>query len=162
MKKNFRSVLAALSFLPLAIFSEDLRAEEITEPLSKTRAIAGLQFGGHVGGTADVLTSLFADNTRMFYGNIQAYKYGPTYQTTGLGAGYRQIHNDAIYGAYGFFDRQVSANKIYYNRSTVGFERLGEALDLRTNFVTPQVGSPSLRAVPREAIQSFTVLLKLQ
>ena len=28
--------------------------------------------------------------------------------------------------------------------------------------VTPQVGSPSLRAVPREAIQSFTVLLKLQ
>ena len=133
-KKITRSTLTALGILPLAFFSEGIRAEQSTEVFGSTRLVAQAVAGTkNVGGSLDLLVPLYGDNTQLWYGDIQGFGYGEMYHTVGAGLGHRQVINNAIYGIYGFFDRQVSPNKIYYNRYNMGLERLGETWDFRTN-----------------------------
>jgi hypothetical protein len=133
LKKSIRSILSTLGFLPLAFFSDDLRAEQFTELLSSTRLVTQLQLGKTNGANADLLIPLLGDASEIWYGNLQAYGYGTLYRTMSAGSGYRLVIDDAIYGAYGFFDRQISPNKIYYNRLNLGWERLSNTWDFRLN-----------------------------
>jgi hypothetical protein len=133
-KKTTRSTLLALGLLPLSFFSEGIRAEASNDGLRSTRLVAELNQGTKTGGNLDLLMPLFGDNSKLFYGDIQAYQYGSEYRTLGLGIGQRQIWGEAIYGVYGFFDRQISSHKIYYNRVNIGLERLGLTWNFRTNF----------------------------
>lgn len=134
-KKITRSTLTALGLIPLALFSEEIRAEQSSEVFRSSRLVAEAVVGKHnVGGNLDLLVPFYGDNTRIWYGNLQGFQYGSMYRTYSIGGGHRQVVDNAIYGIYGFFDRQTSVNKINYNRYTAGLERLGETWDFRTNF----------------------------
>jgi Inverse autotransporter, beta-domain len=132
-KKITRSTLTALGLIPMALFSDEIRAEQSNNVFGSTRVVAELQVGQKLGGSVDLLVPLHGDASHLWYGDLQAYGYDAMYRTYGIGGGHRQVINDAIYGFYGFFDRQISANKIYYNRYNAGVERLGETWDIRAN-----------------------------
>jgi hypothetical protein len=131
MKAITQATLAAIGLLPLSIFAD--QGENTTNPIRESRVIAELAQGKKASGKIDAMMPFYGTAERMWYANFQAYQNGQQYGDIGLGLGYRGIVDNAIYGAYGFYDHQRSPEKKSFHRLNVGIERLGESFDVRMN-----------------------------
>jgi hypothetical protein len=102
--------------------------------VQSSRVTASAQVGNLFTPSIDAMIPIYGNASQIFYGNLQGYRYGDTYQTLGIGAGFRtQVQNTALIGMYGFYDRQKSSNSQYYDRYNIGFETLHPKFDLRIN-----------------------------
>lgn len=133
MQKISRATLTALGLLPFSLFADDSKIES-TDVIRESRLILEVQQGHKTGGVIDGMMPFYGNDEHVWFANLQAYKYGDKYQSYGLGLGHRAIVDNAIYGAYGFYDWQESENKKSYGRIAVGIERLTETWDFRAGF----------------------------
>ena len=101
---------------------------------TQSRLILEFEQGQYSGGFGDAMIPFAGTADNFFFADLVGAAYGPVYQTYSAGVGHRQVINNAIYGFYGFYDRQQSQANFYYNRVSGGVERLGMTWDMRANF----------------------------
>lgn len=131
--KNRFSVITLMSTLFMSLFCGEVRAEEMNDPLSKSRAVFSGLAGSHVGGEIDTLMPFHATDSNLLFGSAKGFKYGGQYKTLELGLGGRHIIDNSIIGINAFAGQQVSPNKISYNRGVLGVEWLRGEHELRLN-----------------------------
>ena len=118
--------------------------ESSFQTLKLLRIIAQLQQGMKTGGQLDAMFPIFGNASQFSYANLQGYIYGTQYKTGSIGGGHRFLFQEAIYGAYGFYDYQISSSDFSYDRYNLGVERLSNDIDVRANFYYYPIDSNQL------------------
>ncbi|MDF2867636.1 MAG: exported protein of unknown function, partial [Gammaproteobacteria bacterium] len=120
-------------------------------PYTPRLSVTGLG-GSNASVQADALIPLVGDNTQLGYGDLQG-RYGKDDSWSGsLGAGYRRLLNNAIWGGYLFVDRNETGFGHHFWSISPGIERLSETWDFRLNGYLP-VNNKNWQGEPRPANQ---------
>ena len=155
MKKFRKILLTSLGLLPL-LAPNDLAAADTFEtddllttsqemPWSKSRILLKTQTGSRSIAKLDAMIPLQMRDNTLYYANLMTKlgtgannSNGDAFEAN-IGGGFRYINNNenAIYGAYTFFDIINTVNDNTFQQVTVGVERLGLVWDFRANAYLP-------------------------
>lgn len=106
-------------------------------PLMPRLALTGLA-GTDTLGAADAMVPLLGNPCGIFYGDVQGKVGNDNAWMGSLGAGYRQVVNNAdILGGYLFIDRDETRNKNHFWVLSPGVESMGQYWDVRLNGYIP-------------------------
>ena len=163
MKKLRKLVLASLGLLtflsPVDVMADSADGAADTDqlfssgqelPWRKARMMLEMQTGSRSIATADAMIPFLGNDDFIVYANLMA-KIGTGMNNakgqqseTNLGLGFRRVNDseDAIFGAYAFYDSVNTVNNNKFQQVTVGVERLGLTWDFRANAYLP-VGETS-------------------
>ena len=154
LKKILTTTLSIVPFLlPIDVASANTPAPDSDElltsagelPWRKARFMVETQTGTRTIGTVDAFVPFMGDDDFLVYANLMA-KYGTGKNNANgnafegnFGLGFRRVNDseNAIYGAYAFYDSLRSVNNNQFTQATIGAERLGLTWDFRANVYVP-------------------------
>ncbi len=125
--------LAALSFCAIA--------QDQSDPEAKWGAQVGVE--GKLGsqralGEVDLFIPLRQDADSLLFTDLRMRADNQTSLEGNFGLGLRSMRSDGWnLGAYGYFDRRLTANSQTFDQLTLGAEALGEDWDIRANSYWP-------------------------
>eukprot|EP01136_Pigoraptor_vietnamica_P024963 Opistho-1_new@78449 len=87
--------------------------------------------------TTEFWAPLAQQKDKVLYGDIRLMGDNDDNREGNLGVGYRQVKNDAVLGVHGWIDRRRTQHNSTFHQLTLGAERLGHIVDVRSNIYIP-------------------------